>query len=145
VFLSITEFDGDSFSGGSYGTNTWFMRQGDFDDGAAWMYMDPTSMVTAVKQSSGNAPAEFALLGSYPNPFNPTTNIKFQMAHSSNVTLEVYDVLGRLVSSQTLGIRTPGEHVVPFNAANLASGTYFYRLKMLTTGATLIGKMMLLK
>jgi Secretion system C-terminal sorting domain len=145
VFLSITEFDGDSFSGGSYGTNTWFMRQSDGDDGAAWMYMDPTSMVTAVKQSSGNAPAEFALLGSYPNPFNPTTNIKFQMAHSSNVTLEVYDVLGRLVSSQALGIRTPGEHVVPFNAANLASGTYFYRLKMLTTGATLIGKMMLLK
>jgi hypothetical protein len=65
------------------------------------------------------------LLGNYPNPFNPTTNIKFQIARSSEVALEVFDVLGRLVSSRSLGVTAPGEHAVDFNASNLASGTYY--------------------
>jgi hypothetical protein len=145
VFLSITEFDGDSFAGGSYGTFTWFMRQGDFDDGAAWMFMDPASVVTAVAQSGGNTPEEFALLGNYPNPFNPSTHIKFLMAHTSAVTLDVFNILGERVSSQSLGVHTPGEQVVSFDASKLASGSYYYRLRMESTGATLIGKMMLLK
>jgi hypothetical protein len=145
VFLSVTEFDGDSYSGGSYGTRTWFMRENDGDDGAAWLYMDPNAVVTSVAAKGSELPTEFALLGNYPNPFNPTTNIKFQVANAGEITLDVYDVLGRLVSSHSLGIRSPGQHIVPFDAANLASGTYFYRLKMVPTGAILTGKMMLLK
>ena len=57
----------------------------------------------------------------------------------------MFDVLGRLVSSRSLGVTAPGEHAVDFNASNLASGTYYYRLKMVSTGATLVGKMLLLK
>jgi hypothetical protein len=144
AFLGVTEFDGDSFEAGSYGTFTWFMRQGDGDDGAAWFFMDPGTVVS-VAQTPEGTPREFALLGNYPNPFNPTTNIKFQIAHSSAVSLDIFNVLGQLVSSQSLGVRTPGEQVVPFNASTLASGTYYYRLRMESTGATLIGKMMLLK
>ena len=145
VFLSATEFDGDSYAGGSYGTRTWFMREGDFDDGAAWMYMDPTAVVTSVAGNGSSTPSDFALLGNYPNPFNPTTNIKFQVAKAGEVSLEVYDVLGRVVSSQSLGVQAPGQHTVPFNAVSLASGSYFYRLKMVSSGAILTGKMMLLK
>jgi hypothetical protein len=145
VFLSITAFDGDSFSGGSYGTRTWFMAEGDFDDGMAWMYMDPATVLTDVPEAGRGLPSEFALLGNYPNPFNPSTMIKFQIARSSEVALEVYDMLGRQVVSKSLGVRQPGEHAVSFNALGLASGSYFYRLKMVSNGAIVTGKMMLLK
>jgi hypothetical protein len=145
VFLAICGFDGDSFTGGSYGTRTWFMAEGDWNDGSAWFYMDPASVVTDVADAAGEVPGEFALLGNYPNPFNPSTSIRFQMAQRSEVTLAVYDVLGRLVSESSLGVRAAGQHTVPFNAASLASGSYFYRLQMMTTGHTLLGKMLLLK
>jgi Secretion system C-terminal sorting domain len=144
VFLSVAHFDGDSFSGGSYGTRVWFMRPGDFDDGSAWFYMDPTAVITSVGDETWSLPGEFALLGNYPNPFNPSTQIRFRIAQASDVTLDVYDITGRRVSSKALGVQTPGEHSVTFDAHNMASGTYFYRLKN-TAGATLIGKMMLLK
>jgi len=149
LFLGITAFDGDSFTpaANSYGTRTWFGRgdNGNYSDGPAWFYMDPNAAITSVASNGNSLPATFALLGNYPNPFNPTTNIKFQIARSSEVALEVFDVLGRLVSSRSLGVTAPGEHAVDFNASNLASGTYYYRLKMVSTGATLVGKMLLLK
>jgi hypothetical protein len=149
LFLGITAFDGDSFTpaSNSYGTRTWFARgdNGQYNDGPAWFYMDPNQTITSVASKGSELPSTFALLGSYPNPFNPSTNIKFQIGQSSEVTLSVYDILGRLVSSQNLGLTVPGEHAVSFNAANLASGTYYYRLKMVSTGLTLVGKMLLLK
>jgi hypothetical protein len=144
LFFTATHFDGDIFPTGKTGTRTWFGREGDFDDGPPWMYMDPTTLVS-VEESASGVPSEFALLGNYPNPFNPSTNIKFAMERSSEVTLEVYDVLGRLVATKSLGIRAVGQHTVPFNASGLASGSYFYRLKMVATGTTLVGKMLLLK
>ena len=149
LFLGITAFDGDSFTpaSNSYGTRTWFARgdNGQYNDGPAWFYMDPNQTITSVASKGSELPSTFALLGNYPNPFNPSTNIKFQIGQSSEVTLSVYDILGRLVSSQNLGLTVPGEHAVSFNAANLASGTYYYRLKMVSTGLTLVGKMLLLK
>ncbi len=149
LFLGVTAFDGDSFTPAtnSYGTRTWFGRgdNGQYNDGPAWFYMDPTATITGIASNGNATPATFALLGNFPNPFNPTTNIKFQIARSSEVTLDVFDVLGRLVSSKSLGVTAPGEHAVNFNASNLASGTYIYRLKMVSTGATLVGKMVLLK
>jgi hypothetical protein len=144
VFLSVDHFDGDSFEGGSYGTRTWFMREGDFDDGAAWFYMDPSALVTDVAASRNTVPSDFALLGNYPNPFNPSTDVQFQIGKASNVTFDVFDITGRLVHSQSLGVQAPGTHTVKFDARNLASGSYIYRLKN-AAGATLVGKMMLLK
>ena len=146
VFFGAMLLDGDSFSPAStsYGTRTWFMREGDFNDGAAWAYMDP-SVVLAVDEKGNTIPDEFTLIGNYPNPFNPSTTIKFVMPQTSDVTLEVFNVLGQLVATQTLGVQQPGEHAVQFNAANLASGMYSYRLKMASTNATVVGKMMLVK
>lgn len=149
LFIGIQEFDGDSFTPAtnSYGTQTWFGRgdNGNYSDGPAWFYMDPNATITSVASNGESLPSTFALLGNYPNPFNPATNIKFQIARSSEVTLDVFDILGRMVSSQSLGVAAPGEHAVTYNAANLASGTYYYRLKMVSTGSTLVGKMLLLK
>jgi hypothetical protein len=147
LFFAVTHFDGDSFTPASlnYGTRTWFMREGSFNDGAAWAYMDPNALTGVNDKGTASVPKEFVLLGNYPNPFNPATTIKFVMPQTSLVTLEVFDVLGRLVSSQSLGLREAGEHAVSFNAANLASGMYNYRLRMASNQSTVVGKMMLLK
>lgn len=73
-------------------------------------------------------PAEFGLSQNYPNPFNPSTNISFDLPQSSNVTLEVFDMMGKRVATLVNGRVSAGSHQVTFNATNLASGIYIYRL-----------------
>jgi hypothetical protein len=88
-------------------------------------------------------PAKFTLHQNYPNPFNPSTTITFSLAHSASASLRVYDMLGREVAILVNGFTTSGKHEVQFNAANLASGVYAYRL---TSGNfTEVKKMMLMK
>ena len=65
----------------------------------------------------------------YPNPFNPTTNIEFRIADFGFATLKVYDVLGREVATLVNETKVPGNYEVKFNAANLPSGIYFYRIQ----------------
>ena len=74
------------------------------------------------------APLATAILGSYPNPFNPTTAINYQLSSVSNVSLVVYDVLGREVSTLVDGVQEAGEHSVILDGSRLASGVYYYRL-----------------
>ncbi len=147
AFLGVMFQDGDSFTPAtnSYGTRTWYMRETTQNDGPVWAYMDPSAVITAVDETKAGVPERFALIGNYPNPFNPSTTIKFVLPQTSDVTLEVFDVLGRRVATQALGVQQPGEHTVQFNAARLASGMYNYRLTMETTQASVVGKMMLLK
>ncbi|MBM2840253.1 MAG: hypothetical protein HW412_781, partial [Bacteroidetes bacterium] len=146
LFFGATLYDGDSFSPAttSYGTRTWFMTENAGSDAVIWAYMDPAGPL-AVDENGNTIPDVFALIGNYPNPFNPSTTIKFSLPRTSDVTLEVFDVLGRRVVSQSLGVRQIGENAVTFNAANLASGVYHYRLTMATSEATVVGRMMLLK
>jgi hypothetical protein len=75
------------------------------------------------------APNKFSLEQNYPNPFNPTTTIKYAVPKAVNVELKVYDILGREVKTLVNAARNPGYYEVQFNAVNLASGVYFYRLK----------------
>ncbi len=79
---------------------------------------------------SGNVqPTDFALLNNYPNPFNPSTKISFNLPSQSIVNISVYNVLGEMVSNliqnQSFGA---GQHSVSFNAANLPSGMYLYNM-----------------
>ena len=74
-------------------------------------------------------PKEFTLEQNYPNPFNPSTVISFQLPVSSQVTLKVYDILGREVSVLITEAKSSGEYKVEFNANSLSSGIYFYRLQ----------------
>ncbi len=64
----------------------------------------------------------------YPNPFNPQTHIAFQLPAAREVTLEVFDLLGRRISVLVNGVLEAGDHAVTFNAGDLPNGTYMYRL-----------------
>jgi hypothetical protein len=74
-------------------------------------------------------PKVFALEQNYPNPFNPSTVMSYQLPVASNVSLKVYDVLGREVATLVNGRQEAGRYSVSFNAASFASGVYFYRLQ----------------
>ncbi|MCX6640902.1 MAG: T9SS type A sorting domain-containing protein [bacterium] len=89
------------------------------------------------------APTEFALLGNYPNPFNPTTSINFSLVNAGNVQLTVYDVSGREVATLVNGYRNAGIQSVSFDASHLASGIYIYRLT--SGGQVTSAKMVLMK
>jgi len=84
---------------------------------------------TSVDDNADGLPTEFALNQNYPNPFNPTTTIEFALPKSSEVSLVIYDVLGRVVKEIVSGTYEAGNHKVIFNATNMASGIYFYKLK----------------
>jgi endonuclease/exonuclease/phosphatase family metal-dependent hydrolase len=74
-------------------------------------------------------PTRFGLDQNYPNPFNPSTNIAFQLPENSRVILEVYDVIGRRVATLVDDNLNAGYHEVYFDAMNLASGVYIYRMQ----------------
>ena len=71
----------------------------------------------------------YRLMQNYPNPFNPSTVISYQLPVASEVSLKVFDVLGREVAVLVSGRQKAGNYVVPFNGSGLSSGVYFYRLQ----------------
>jgi hypothetical protein len=75
------------------------------------------------------APANFELSQNYPNPFNPETKIDYQLSRDGNLNLSVYDNNGKLVSTVFNGFRNAGYYTVTFNATNLASGVYYYKMQ----------------
>jgi hypothetical protein len=83
---------------------------------------------TGVEQQGQPLPSELALLPNYPNPFNPTTMLRFTLPERSAVSLKIYDVLGREVRTLVDEVRAAGTHEVRFDAAGLPSGPYFCRL-----------------
>jgi hypothetical protein len=85
---------------------------------------------TGVPERATRQPAMgFALLGNYPNPFNPKTEIRYQVAGVSDVKITVYDLLGREVAVLVNEKKQPGSYEVQFDASKLASGVYIYRLQ----------------
>lgn len=88
-------------------------------------------------------PVQTKLAQNYPNPFNPTTMIDYTLANSGQVTLSVYDMIGRRVATLVNEQVTAGEHQVQFDASSLSSGVYIYRLQ--TPYETLTRQMILIK
>jgi hypothetical protein len=74
-------------------------------------------------------PTGYLLLQNYPNPFNPVTTIKFNIPEAGNVSLRIYDILGREIKTLVDEFKNPGNYKVDFNASSLASGVYIYRLQ----------------
>lgn len=95
------------------------------------IYMADNMRVTPIASnvSENIVPAILSLIQNYPNPFNPSTIIGYQLRFKSFVTLKVFDVLGKEVATLVNNVELPGEKSVIFNADNLESGVYFYRLE----------------
>jgi photosystem II stability/assembly factor-like uncharacterized protein len=82
-----------------------------------------------VRDLTNATPIHFSLEQNYPNPFNPNTTISYQLSKQSHVTLKVFNVLGQEDAMLVNGVEEPGNKSVNFNAGNLPSGVYYYRLQ----------------
>lgn len=98
----------------------------------------------SVGVENSKRPSKFNLRQNYPNPFNPSTTIGYQLTTSSEVSLDVFNTLGRKVANLVQGYESEGAHQVTWNAAGLASGVYIYRLET-STGFSEIKNMLLMK
>lgn len=90
---------------------------------------DGGEFTSSIVRDRVDLPEGFSLSQNYPNPFNPSTNIDFSLPFTADATIRVYDMTGRIISSVNLPGTTAGNHSVQFNATNLSSGVYLYRLE----------------
>jgi hypothetical protein len=101
---------------------------------SGFWYQENSIMTSVVKDLQNILPKEYRIEQNFPNPFNPSTTISWQMPEGSLVTLKVYDILGNEVASLVNGFQKAGVHSITFNtqnaagSRNLSSGVYFYRL-----------------
>ncbi|MBA4313060.1 MAG: hypothetical protein C0417_10570 [Chlorobiaceae bacterium] len=91
--------------------------------------LPPSPPGAEIAQSTGQIPKRFSLEQNYPNPFNPTTDVRYGICDMDHVSLKVFDVLGREVATLVNEIKQPGEYTVHWNAEDIPSGIYFYRLQ----------------
>lgn len=94
-------------------------------------------------------PTVYSLSQNYPNPFNPSTTISYQLPKASYVKLQVVNILGQVVTELVDGVQVAGKHNITFNAKNINSGMYFYRISAKSTESSEVfnevRKMMLVK
>jgi hypothetical protein len=107
-----------------------------------------TDPVVAQKAAGNSLPKEFALRGSYPNPFNASTQISFALPQAGSVRLEIYNILGQPVRTLLNGDQPAGERSILWNGTDnsgrgLSSGVYFYKISF--SGQVKVGRMNLLK
>lgn len=115
--------------------NLWYrLKQFDFDG---------TTTTYAAIEVEAKIPTEFSLKQNFPNPFNPLTRIAFTLPQKSQVKITVFDQLGSVMSILVNGEFNRGSHFVDFDASNLASGLYFYRIE--TPSNSLTRKMLLIR
>jgi hypothetical protein len=99
--------------------------------------------VTAVDDNAALIPKDFFLDQNYPNPFNPSTRIRFGVPRSANVTIAVFDILGRKVATLASGMMPPGVHSMVWDCSTCPSGMYLIRMQ--TDGRVFMRKMLLMK
>ena len=116
------------------GNYTYRLKQIDFD--GAYEYSNEVNVVVEL-------PTEYSLDQNYPNPFNPSTTIKYSIAEDGFVKLAIYNMLGEEVTTLVNATQKAGKYEVNFNASNLASGVYVYRIESANFNA--VKKLMLMK
>ncbi|MBN2396055.1 MAG: T9SS type A sorting domain-containing protein, partial [Candidatus Atribacteria bacterium] len=105
------------------------------DENNGWLLCDgkiyhtTTGGLSNIKNQTAEIPTVYSLEQNYPNPFNPTTTIKYQLPESGFVSLKIYDMLGREITELVNQFQPAGTYSVNFDANNLASGIYFYRIE----------------
>jgi hypothetical protein len=110
------------------------------EDNNLYLYLARTAPVVGVEEGEP-IPASFMLHSNYPNPFNATTRIQYDLPTASDVTIEVFNILGRKVESFSNEMQQAGHHTVIWNAEDFSTGMYFYKL---TAGEYSESKKMLL-
>lgn len=110
---------------------TYYYRLKQVDRDGSFKIYEPVKVVAGGQNGldRGQGPSSFALDQNWPNPFNPTTTIGFQLPAASSVSLKVYDLTGREVATLVEEVKPAGIHSVTFDGAGLASGTYVYRIQ----------------
>ncbi len=139
IDLQNNEFYIFSFDDENHDSNA--NRAGIEDGTQRFILSVDAGLVTSLENDG--IPGQVSLKQNYPNPFNPVTTIGFQLPQTSDVTLEVFDMIGRRVATLVNETVEAGTHEVTFDASNLSSGVYVYRLQ--TEGMTLSRKLTLIK
>jgi photosystem II stability/assembly factor-like uncharacterized protein len=106
---------------------------GTFDNGV----FRTKQKVTSLDDDFNNSPSDYYLFQNYPNPFNPSTTIKYSIPESGKVTITVYDLLGREITTLVNEFKSDVSYAINFDAKNLASGVYFYRITASKNGRIL--------
>ncbi|RPI12839.1 MAG: T9SS C-terminal target domain-containing protein [Ignavibacteriae bacterium] len=83
----------------------------------------------------GKIPLEYHLFQNYPNPFNPSTTIKYDIPNYAQITLKIYDILGKEIYSSN-EFKKAGRYEYKFDGSNFASGLYFYKLEARQAGSS---------
>ncbi|MBI4535554.1 MAG: T9SS type A sorting domain-containing protein [Ignavibacteriae bacterium] len=122
--------------------NNWWHYALDFE--AAVELARRTPLVGVREDFYSSIPSAFALYQNYPNPFNPSTTIPFQVWRQGIVTLKIFDLLGREVSTLVNDVLPPGSYEKVWDAGHFASGVYFYRLRTAEGGIS-VRKMVLIR
>ena len=112
--------------------------QGSNNSPKLWVITLPVEGVTSVKKSTG-IPNKLVLYQNFPNPFNPSTTVRFTLPVRSFVVLKVYDLLGREVTTIVSEELDAGEYSRQWNASAMPSGVYFYRIQARQAGTTTAG------
>lgn len=134
---AIADMDGD-------GDQDLVVAQ-NFASGATLGWFQNQGIVTGIGDENGPKvqPVDFALGQNYPNPFNPSTQVNFNLADAAQVKLSVYNALGQKVADLVNEYRDAGSYTVSFDASDLSSGVYFYRIETAEFSQT--KKMLLIK
>ncbi|MEX2603804.1 MAG: S8 family serine peptidase [Gracilimonas sp.] len=140
--LVAYSMSGQSLAPGSYELLAFANREVSLEDAIISM-PDGESLVITGFEEKPEIPEQYHLSHNYPNPFNPRTNIQYELPKQSEVTLQVFDVLGRKVQTLVDQSQKAGRYTISFDAKRLASGVYFYRIK--ADNFVQVRKMLLIK
>lgn len=151
VFIGAIVDDFDAFDdiNSNYYAKTWWFVQQSGQHAPAWVALGPAKAPSSVEDNI-QLPLSIELLGNYPNPFNPSTKIKYSVNMLSDVTLSIYNILGQRISVINNFNVQPGYNEINFDGSQLASGVYLYQLKIRNQSSmqevnTKVSKMVLMK
>jgi hypothetical protein len=131
LFVGVNFLDGDSFGSSyteSYGTRTWWYRQYEGECCPAWALLSQAPL-SGVGDGAPRPPDGYELLGAFPNPSTHHT-IRYYLKDRSKVTLDVFDISGRLIETQQVGVQASGVNEVSWDGHHLAAGIYLYQIRI---------------
>jgi hypothetical protein len=135
-FGTTTEPKSYSYTDQSISSGSYYYRLKQIDYDGSFSYSEVVEVEMPLV-------TEFALEQNYPNPFNPSTTIRFNLPEKEFVTLKIYDVMGNEIATLIREEKSAGNHTINYDASELSSGTYFYKLQAGSNIET--HKMLLLK